>query len=497
MPTRAEIKTNAKQALTGKWGKGALIVLCYVIASIVLGLLNIIPFIGSIAMFVLEVPMMLGLIFSFIKLRRGEDVGAFDFVKLGFQNFGKSWSIFGRMLLKMIGPIIASVVIMIVAMISGVTAIFAGANILSNASGKISGSASGRFNSNTFSGNYSFNYGDYSFSDISYTTNPYARSSSYQGYGADEDSYINPYARGSEDYGIDLHMDSDIDAESVIRGAGLALGSLAIMGVLMIAMWVVSIWATCKGLLYVLSYYIAYDNPEMTAKDAVQKSEDLMKGNRWKFFVLQLSFIGWAILACITFGIGYFWLIPYMMITFICFYEALLNKNNGDNGNNANYNMNTANNVNYVDNNVNGMNNMNYTNNEVNGTNNINYVENSMNNMNYANNNVNTMNNTMNQQPVVNNTMTQNTNQAPEVTEYVPVNFEQNTNQFNQPTPAEPVTPMEQPVNQYNPVTPAEPTVNQYNPVTPTEPTINPTIPDQNQINPMNNDFNNQNNNNM
>ena len=49
MPTRAELKANAKQALTGKWGKGALITLCYILVvlgiNIVIGVLSFIPFI--------------------------------------------------------------------------------------------------------------------------------------------------------------------------------------------------------------------------------------------------------------------------------------------------------------------------------------------------------------------------------------------------------------------------------------------------------------------
>ena len=51
-----------------------------------------------------------------------------------------------------------------------------------------------------------------------------------------------------------------------------------------------------------------------------------MTGNRGKYFVLQLSFIGWAILACLTLGIGMFWLTPYITVATICFYEALSGK---------------------------------------------------------------------------------------------------------------------------------------------------------------------------
>lgn len=74
---------------------------------------------------------------------------------------------------------------------------------------------------------------------------------------------------------------------------------------------------------YALSYFILFDNPDMSGKEIVGKSQSLMMGNRWKLFCLSLSFIGWMILATLTFGIGYLWLIPYMMVAMICFYEEL------------------------------------------------------------------------------------------------------------------------------------------------------------------------------
>lgn len=46
-----------------------------------------------------------------------------------------------------------------------------------------------------------------------------------------------------------------------------------------------------------------------------------MQGKRSKLFFLQLSFIGWAILAVFTFGIGYLWLLPYMQFATIAFYD--------------------------------------------------------------------------------------------------------------------------------------------------------------------------------
>lgn len=99
---------------------------------------------------------------------------------------------------------------------------------------------------------------------------------------------------------------------------------LAVIGT--IAYLVSLIYTIIKSYLYQLSLYIVVDNENMTAKEAVEESEKLMNGHRWQFFWLQLTFIGWAILATITCGIGYFWLLPYIQISSIAFYENLAGK---------------------------------------------------------------------------------------------------------------------------------------------------------------------------
>ena len=51
-----------------------------------------------------------------------------------------------------------------------------------------------------------------------------------------------------------------------------------------------------------------------------------MNGNKWRTFVLELSFIGWDLLACLTFGIGYYFLAPYKETTYAELYGALKQK---------------------------------------------------------------------------------------------------------------------------------------------------------------------------
>ena len=107
------------------------------------------------------------------------------------------------------------------------------------------------------------------------------------------------------------------------------ISSLSVISVIaLIVMFVAEIWAIVKGLYYVLSNYIAIDNPEMSSKEAVLESERLMQNNRAKYFLLNLSFIGWAILSVFTLYIGLLWLTPYMQVAQIVFYELLAGKNN-------------------------------------------------------------------------------------------------------------------------------------------------------------------------
>ncbi|MBR2742012.1 MAG: DUF975 family protein [Clostridia bacterium] len=75
---------------------------------------------------------------------------------------------------------------------------------------------------------------------------------------------------------------------------------------------------------YSQSFIIMAENPDIGIVAAVERSKQLMKGNKWRLFVLHLSFIGWAILACLTFGILLLWLNPYYMTTVSNFYNALL-----------------------------------------------------------------------------------------------------------------------------------------------------------------------------
>ena len=79
-----------------------------------------------------------------------------------------------------------------------------------------------------------------------------------------------------------------------------------------------------KSYEYQMIPYLLADNPQMTKEQAFEESKRMMQGQKWKAFVLDLSFIGWNILSALTIGIvGIFYVQPYMDATHAALYEAL------------------------------------------------------------------------------------------------------------------------------------------------------------------------------
>lgn len=72
-----------------------------------------------------------------------------------------------------------------------------------------------------------------------------------------------------------------------------------------------------------------YNNPDAEhSKDLVEKAGRLMVGHRFKFCLLELSFIGWALLGCLGFYIPFLWLSPFMEIAKLVFYDKLVEGSN-------------------------------------------------------------------------------------------------------------------------------------------------------------------------
>lgn len=80
-----------------------------------------------------------------------------------------------------------------------------------------------------------------------------------------------------------------------------------------------------KGFSYSMAMFIYAENPEIGAREAINRSKAMMNGHKMELFVLNLSFIGWHLLGTITLGIAYIWIVPYIQATTINFYNKLKN----------------------------------------------------------------------------------------------------------------------------------------------------------------------------
>ena len=89
------------------------------------------------------------------------------------------------------------------------------------------------------------------------------------------------------------------------------------------ALIIIFIPITIVSLLLSQAYFILADQKTISGFRAIEMSWSLMKGNKKKLFLLQLSFIGWAILSVFTFFIGLLFLYPYMLTTYGKFYQNL------------------------------------------------------------------------------------------------------------------------------------------------------------------------------
>ncbi len=78
-----------------------------------------------------------------------------------------------------------------------------------------------------------------------------------------------------------------------------------------------------KSYSYSMAYYIKVDNPEYDWKQCIDESRRIMKGNKWKLFCLDFSFIGWIIVGALCLGVGTLWVTPYQYAARANFYEHI------------------------------------------------------------------------------------------------------------------------------------------------------------------------------
>ena len=76
-------------------------------------------------------------------------------------------------------------------------------------------------------------------------------------------------------------------------------------------------------LMLAMSFMIYLDDPDTEVSQILSGSISMMRGNKFRYFYMILSFIGYWLLVILSFGIAMLWVIPYQTMTTVEFYNDL------------------------------------------------------------------------------------------------------------------------------------------------------------------------------
>lgn len=142
--------------------------------------------------------------------------------------------------------------------------------------------------------------------------------------------FAGPAYFGAAAFFLNLKRQNEAEVKDVISGFG-NFGKYFLADLVMtifIVLW--ALLLIIPGIIayykYSMTWFILKDNPELSFMEAINKSKEMMQGNKMRLFNLQLSFIGWFIVALFTLGVGMIPLSAYYYGAKTGFYEELISE---------------------------------------------------------------------------------------------------------------------------------------------------------------------------
>lgn len=112
---------------------------------------------------------------------------------------------------------------------------------------------------------------------------------------------------------------------NLLDGFGVAWRAIVLTVFVDALIAVASVFLLIPGIIlsysYAMTTFLLLDHPDWSPVRCMRESRYMMRGHKWEFFVLHLSFIGWLLLSAIP-GVSVF-VKPYTSLTEAVFYENL------------------------------------------------------------------------------------------------------------------------------------------------------------------------------
>ena len=132
---------------------------------------------------------------------------------------------------------------------------------------------------------------------------------------------------GYAQFNIDL-VDGDDPKIATLFSKGKQVGTAILANILvflrvLLGMLLFVVPGIIAAFKYSMVNYVIAENPGISAKEALEKSKEIMKGNKLRLFFFGFSFLGWCLLAVLTLGIAGIWVIPYINASCAAFYREI------------------------------------------------------------------------------------------------------------------------------------------------------------------------------
>lgn len=136
-----------------------------------------------------------------------------------------------------------------------------------------------------------------------------------------------PMELGASIFSLNLSRNKKVDYVQILDGFKRFGESLIAYLLIVVYTLLWSLLFIIPGIIAAFSYaqtfFVMADDKKIKGADAIKKSQEMMRGYKWKLFCLMFRFTGWFILSMLTCGIGFLWLVPYMRVSFANFYEDI------------------------------------------------------------------------------------------------------------------------------------------------------------------------------
>lgn len=136
-----------------------------------------------------------------------------------------------------------------------------------------------------------------------------------------------PLQMGVNMYYSDYNKENYADINTIFKPFKYTIKIFVTMVFVSVLILVGSLLFIIPGILLSLAFtsisYTYMKHPELGVMDMVSTSWRMMKGHKFEYLVLELSFMGWVILSIFTCGILSFWLTPYYRMTLVRYFEEI------------------------------------------------------------------------------------------------------------------------------------------------------------------------------